>query len=78
MGQIGEFYGATECNCSIANMDGKVSFLTISVAVSNAVGSGSADSVLSGWSMWIQQSHSPPCVPNTSGEGGRGQHGARS
>lgn len=22
--QIGEFYGATECNCSIANMDGKV------------------------------------------------------
>lgn len=23
--QIGEFYGATECNCSIANMDGKVS-----------------------------------------------------
>uniref|UniRef100_A0A3B4WHA3 Very long-chain fatty acid transport protein n=1 Tax=Seriola lalandi dorsalis TaxID=1841481 RepID=A0A3B4WHA3_SERLL len=24
VGQIGEFYGATECNCSIANMDGKV------------------------------------------------------
>ncbi|XP_024623321.1 long-chain fatty acid transport protein 1 isoform X3 [Neophocaena asiaeorientalis asiaeorientalis] len=22
--QVGEFYGATECNCSIANMDGKV------------------------------------------------------
>lgn len=22
--QIGEFYGATECNCSIANLDGKV------------------------------------------------------
>ena len=22
--QIGEFYGATECNCSIANVDGKV------------------------------------------------------
>lgn len=22
--QIGEFYGATECNCGIANMDGKV------------------------------------------------------
>ncbi|XP_051995835.1 long-chain fatty acid transport protein 1a [Xyrauchen texanus] len=22
--QIGEFYGATECNCSIANMDGKI------------------------------------------------------
>uniref|UniRef100_A0A4W4GVA6 Arachidonate--CoA ligase n=1 Tax=Electrophorus electricus TaxID=8005 RepID=A0A4W4GVA6_ELEEL len=22
--QIGEFYGATECNCSVANMDGKV------------------------------------------------------
>lgn len=22
--QIGEFYGATECNCSIANMDGQV------------------------------------------------------
>lgn len=22
--QIGEFYGATECNCSIGNMDGKV------------------------------------------------------
>jgi hypothetical protein len=21
---VGEFYGATECNCSIANMDGKV------------------------------------------------------
>ncbi|XP_043323208.1 long-chain fatty acid transport protein 1 isoform X1 [Cervus canadensis] len=26
--QIGEFYGATECNCSIANMDGKGSSLT--------------------------------------------------
>ncbi|KAG7258469.1 hypothetical protein CRUP_015486 [Coryphaenoides rupestris] len=24
VGRIGEFYGATECNCSIANMDGKV------------------------------------------------------
>ncbi|XP_068192545.1 long-chain fatty acid transport protein 1a [Antennarius striatus] len=24
VGQIGEFYGATECNCSIANLDGKV------------------------------------------------------
>ncbi|XP_059892759.1 long-chain fatty acid transport protein 1a [Gadus macrocephalus] len=24
VGKIGEFYGATECNCSIANMDGKV------------------------------------------------------
>ncbi|NXN08491.1 S27A1 protein, partial [Indicator maculatus] len=22
--QIGEFYGATECNCSVANLDGKV------------------------------------------------------
>ncbi|NWV05787.1 S27A1 protein, partial [Ptilonorhynchus violaceus] len=22
--RIGEFYGATECNCSIANLDGKV------------------------------------------------------
>ena len=22
--RVGEFYGATECNCSIANMDGKV------------------------------------------------------
>uniref|UniRef100_H2ZWV5 Long-chain-fatty-acid--CoA ligase n=1 Tax=Latimeria chalumnae TaxID=7897 RepID=H2ZWV5_LATCH len=23
--QVGEFYGATECNCSVANLDGKVS-----------------------------------------------------
>lgn len=29
--QIGEFYGATECNCSIANMDGKVRFQCVSV-----------------------------------------------
>ncbi|NWW17199.1 S27A1 protein, partial [Falcunculus frontatus] len=24
LSQIGEFYGATECNCSVANLDGKV------------------------------------------------------
>lgn len=30
--QIGEFYGATECNCSIANMDGKVGLLFYSCA----------------------------------------------
>lgn len=24
--RVGEFYGATECNCSLINIDGKVSF----------------------------------------------------
>lgn len=76
--QIGEFYGATECNCSIANMDGKVSkpppvslgslrwfkceFITILS--------------LPGGSLRVQQSHPPQRVPNPPGEGGRGDHGA--
>lgn len=37
-----------------------------------------ADSVLLGWSLWIQQSHSSQRVSNPFGEGGRSQHGADS
>lgn len=78
--QIGEFYGATECNCSIANMDGKVSnrcYLCLhkKKCESNVYQSW-ADYFLPGGSLRIQQSHSPQRVPNPSGESGRGQHGA--
>lgn len=73
VGQIGEFYGATECNCSIANMDGKVSnhsvfctdFFTDKVCMHHSL----TASLLLGGSLWIQQSHSSQRVPDPFGEG---------
>uniref|UniRef100_A0A667XXG3 long-chain-fatty-acid--CoA ligase n=1 Tax=Myripristis murdjan TaxID=586833 RepID=A0A667XXG3_9TELE len=41
--QIGEFYGATECNCSIANMDGKVSSVAQWPSVAISVLTGGRD-----------------------------------
>lgn len=78
--QIGEFYGATECNCSVANMDGKVRHRrwVLNCKSDFILNRNKADCVWSGRGLWIQQPHPAKRLPDPPGEGRRGQHGARS
>lgn len=82
--QIGEFYGATECNCSIANMDGKVRGCGVRARTclfpTARVPSGrrcplTAVSTL-GRLLRLQQPYPHACVPHPSGQGQRGHDGA--
>lgn len=80
--RIGEFYGATECNCSMINIDGKVS--------RNSGGASKAEDERTCFrlpcrlvSLWrpgggvrLQQSHPARLLPNQTGQGGGGGRGA--
>lgn len=69
--RIGEFYGATECNCSLINIDGKVCivlndyklvFFKLSCA-------SSACLTCPGGGVWLQQSHLAQLLPHQTGQG---------
>lgn len=86
--QIGEFYGATECNCSIANMDGKVR-AGVRAGAGASVGLGVAGAWAAapppraahrrlhpGRLLRLQQPHPHARVPHPPGQGERGHDGA--
>lgn len=71
--QIGEFYGATECNCSIANMDGKVRGCSLPRRVPRGCVRGRSlpltASSTPGRLLRLQQPHPHARVPHPSGQG---------
>lgn len=81
--RIGEFYGATECNCSMINIDGKVSWNSgggrLSKPRMNAR-FGLPSRLVSLWrpggGVRLQQSHPARLLPNQTGQGGGGGRGA--
>lgn len=76
--QVAEFYGATECNCSVGNFDNKVGArrLRCRDVIARVEGSSLVQifancgyfCALDG-SMWLQQSHSALHLPHQTGEG---------
>lgn len=66
--QIAEFYGATECNCSLGNFGNKVK--AVARAVSGEVDcSSDGSSAPAGWSMRLQQPDPSLHLPHQTGEG---------
>lgn len=75
--RVGEFYGATECNCSLINIDGKVGFCTMALNLGLMVKNKQNYDVMLdlGGSMWLQQSHSAHLLPRQTCEGPGGSEG---
>lgn len=75
--RIGEFYGATECNCSLANMDNKVRVNLSSLHLIGMMHVLLMCNVLlwPGGGMWLQQRDSAQRLSHQTAEGRRGHHG---
>lgn len=83
IGQIAEFYGATECNCSLGNFDNKVrlsrrGFTPPGLSALASFSSAAADGFFcpAGGSVWLQQPDPALRLPHQTGESGRRDHGA--
>lgn len=68
--RVGEFYGATECNCSMINIDGKVCVTLNGFKVEWRILFYSVlSSLRAGGGVWLHQSDTTQHVPHRTGQG---------